>query len=466
MSNNTLSITRLQLENFMRFHEYEVDFDKGVNIISGRNGEGKTSIIKAMQAVLGGGTKMERLLKVGEDKGEAILYLGDDSVAMRTFSNKGTNIKYYDRLKEEVPKAAQVIKEFVDPFSLNPAQFLSATDNERIDILKDMLSAKPEDSKIGEILSKLLELDNSDDLKLHSDNVFEDIDRLEKTVASYRASYKKTRDQRKATVKSLEESAQGTDIDAAGTEKIINEAKAELDRLNESKSEELDRLSEREKQKAESIKTAFDEKEKSLREMLMKIQKQIDVNEKEKETRLNEIERFARDEKDQILDKYRSQTDSVKEKLAENEQMLKHYHSQQGMREALDRELAYYKEAEAAAAICEKAISELREERKRLMGQKLPKGLTIEDGTLYYDGIAYDTLNTQQKIDVAVRLALVRSKGTGVLFVDGFEALDHENREVLLKRLAETKCQCFVAEVSEEDLTIKPYRPEPEAELV
>src|SRR5690554_7542542 len=50
---NRLHLTRLQLTNYRRFPEFEIDFDPELTVIAARNGQGKTTILEAIAAAFG-----------------------------------------------------------------------------------------------------------------------------------------------------------------------------------------------------------------------------------------------------------------------------------------------------------------------------------------------------------------------------------------------------------------------------
>lgn len=50
---NKLNLTRLQLTNYRRFPEFEIDFDPELTVIAARNGQGKTTILEAIAAAFG-----------------------------------------------------------------------------------------------------------------------------------------------------------------------------------------------------------------------------------------------------------------------------------------------------------------------------------------------------------------------------------------------------------------------------
>jgi len=76
-----MNLVKLVLENYRGYANYTINFSPGLNIIAGRNGIGKTTIVEAIAFVIFG-NKMTRgkantWIKTGEKHGKAILYLDD-----------------------------------------------------------------------------------------------------------------------------------------------------------------------------------------------------------------------------------------------------------------------------------------------------------------------------------------------------------------------------------------------------
>jgi hypothetical protein len=79
---------------------------------------------------------------------------------------------------------------------------------------------------------------------------------------------------------------------------------------------------------------------------------------------------------------------------------------------------------------------------RRRMAEDLPiPGLSIEGKEIRVNGVPYDQLNMQARIDIAVKVAMLRAKGQKlpVIFVDGAEALD--TRAFRRPRRAARRCK-------------------------
>jgi len=85
-------ITRLQADNFKRLSVIDIQpgTSSGIVPIRGRNAQGKTSTLDAIQAALGGKRVMpSRPVRAGEDEGAIRLELDNGTVILRRFTSEG-----------------------------------------------------------------------------------------------------------------------------------------------------------------------------------------------------------------------------------------------------------------------------------------------------------------------------------------------------------------------------------------
>jgi len=83
--------------------------------------------------------------------------------------------------------------------------------------------------------------------------------------------------------------------------------------------------------------------------------------------------------------------------------------------------------------------------------------LEVDDKIIKVGGVPFDQLNTQQRIDIAVKIACIRAKDHRLpaVYIDGAEALDSTNFAALKKSLLAAGVQPFIAKVTNEaELTV------------
>ena len=77
-------LTRLFIKNFILIDELVLEFDNGLNIITGETGAGKSIIINAIDIALGAKASKE-LIKTGETKAVIELTLGNAANKLASF---------------------------------------------------------------------------------------------------------------------------------------------------------------------------------------------------------------------------------------------------------------------------------------------------------------------------------------------------------------------------------------------
>ena len=89
-----MKIIRLTAENVKRLKAVEITPDGSLQVIGGRNAQGKSSVLDAIWLTLGGGTaarETTRPIRDGEDRAEVTLDLGDMTVT-RSWTKTGTKL--------------------------------------------------------------------------------------------------------------------------------------------------------------------------------------------------------------------------------------------------------------------------------------------------------------------------------------------------------------------------------------
>jgi len=136
-----VKIIRLTAENVKRLKAVEITPDGNVQVITGRNAQGKTSVLDAIWLALGGGAagrETVRPIRDGEDKASVTLDLGD-LVVVRTWSGDKTTltVKSSDGAKYGSPQG--VLDALVGRLSFDPLEFTRLSAREQVAALLDLV---------------------------------------------------------------------------------------------------------------------------------------------------------------------------------------------------------------------------------------------------------------------------------------------------------------------------------------
>jgi tetratricopeptide (TPR) repeat protein len=127
-------LLHMTVSNFKRIRVVDLHFPLGASVvtISGRNGQGKSSVLDAIAAALGGGSyKPDRPIRAGHKKAEIVLDL-DGIIVKRTYTPSGgtVTIEAADGTKYASPQA--MLDKLYSNLAFDPLQFTRMTPREQV----------------------------------------------------------------------------------------------------------------------------------------------------------------------------------------------------------------------------------------------------------------------------------------------------------------------------------------------
>lgn len=136
-----MKIIKLTAENVKRLKAVEIQPDDTMQVISGRNAQGKTSVLDAIWLALGGGTASRgtpRPIRDGEDQASVTLDLGDLTVTRVWKGDKTTlTVTSADGAKYSGPQG--VLDALVGRLSFDPLAFTQLSAREQREALLDLV---------------------------------------------------------------------------------------------------------------------------------------------------------------------------------------------------------------------------------------------------------------------------------------------------------------------------------------
>lgn len=130
-------ITHLRIKDFAIIHELQVDFHKGLNIITGETGAGKSIIIEAMSMALGGRAD-KTYVRSGCDKASiqmVVNYMNEDHILTREITSEGKGLCKIDgelvtlaALNEFCQRVTDVHGQYAHQSLLNPENHIKLVD--------------------------------------------------------------------------------------------------------------------------------------------------------------------------------------------------------------------------------------------------------------------------------------------------------------------------------------------------
>ena len=133
-------IIRLQADNFKRLKAVEISPDGNLVVIAGRNGQGKSSVLDAITAALGGSSTkaLPRPIRDGEDKAQIVLET-EDLIVTRTFSGTTSKLTVKGRDGALHTKGQAKLDGLLGRLSLDPLAFTQLSEKDQLKTLLDLV---------------------------------------------------------------------------------------------------------------------------------------------------------------------------------------------------------------------------------------------------------------------------------------------------------------------------------------
>lgn len=417
---------RIIIENVFGIEELAFDPD-GVSIVRGRNGSGKTSVIRALHQLFEGGHDPDMLRK-GEESGSVLVRLDDGTELEASLTEKGT---YYHLRGRDDVTARKLIRQLTDEVSVNPIEILRARPKDRGQILLEAMPMRVDEDEVRDALSPYLSSGYSFDFVPES---YYDEDAHALDVLGDKGS---------GMIGNLSDERQGlygAKRDKAGTVRDLKESVDE-------DAQDTDKLRQRGLALDEDISEAED-----------KLDEELQAVDDWKEKKIQEIRDEAEARKEEHRETYLPKINSLTEERARVKEKLETARRQQQTLETIqerEEELETLKEQYSILTRCIENLRDLKSSYR----SDLPEDVYIEDGEIYdADDIPFENWNEERKIRFATMIAEMRMGDLQIIPVDGIEKLVGEQRELFLRWAEESPAQFILTEAVEgQDLTVDHY---------
>lgn len=131
-------IIGLQARNFKRLKAVHITPKDNTIVIGGRNAQGKTSVLDAIWAALGGGRAMpEEPIHRGKSRSEIELDLGE-LVVIRKFTSKGSQLEVRNKVGTRVKSPQGVLDAMVGALAFDPLEFTRKKPPEQAETLRQL----------------------------------------------------------------------------------------------------------------------------------------------------------------------------------------------------------------------------------------------------------------------------------------------------------------------------------------
>ena len=435
--------------NVKGFSDFAEEFSD-VNVISGWNSSGKSSVLDIINALFV--TDGDRqLLKVGTDKGELGCVIEDEAGSIsidRTLTTEGISkpsIKRSDGVT--VSAYGAFIKSIVDVVTMDPIRrVMEASPKEQAAILLDTVPLELDYNVVVQAVADLAglrdlaaivqnarKLPALDAIKSVEDYIYgarRDINRDIKKARTYasemRASIGPAGDktdwaaEASRLIGEMRKQAEEETRLRVETEQVYGDAKAEIDRdINE----QIAALGRERAKRRELAAGVYQES-------------------------LGEIELSQRQPREDL----KVQHDRATTNAGETQRLTR-------SKEIADANDAEAKALDERSKAMSKALDSLAATRDKLLENLPIKGLKVEAGQAYLDGVPLQETNTAAQGEFWIRVGVMRAmkKGLGMMLLDNMEHMDDRNFPRILKSCCASGLQFFISRVEPHDLRIDRY---------
>lgn len=138
MTDKTYKILNLKAENIKRLKVVDITpQEDGAVIISGKNGQGKTSVLDCIEMALAGGTLPDMPIRQGEESGHIVIDLGD-LIVRRKITEKGSylTVETKDGARYQSPQT--ILDGFMGAISYDPLEFTRMAPKEQYAVISKM----------------------------------------------------------------------------------------------------------------------------------------------------------------------------------------------------------------------------------------------------------------------------------------------------------------------------------------
>src|SRR5665648_2973 len=133
-----MRVSRIEIKNFIGIKELKLDLGK-INIITGRKGEGKTSIIQSIQKGFTNQNERVEVIRHGEEEATILIQTDTGLEIDRKIRTNKTDYLKVRKPGEAVPSSEKYLKQFINGDIFRPLEFVDKSPTEQAKIILNML---------------------------------------------------------------------------------------------------------------------------------------------------------------------------------------------------------------------------------------------------------------------------------------------------------------------------------------
>ncbi len=426
-----MHIKHLKISNILGIENLELQAGQ-FNLIEGKNGEGKTSILEAIKATLDGKAATANLVRKGAEQGDIVLVLDDNMTIERTIADKSSLVVRSENGKMSSPQTA--LNKLYDSLSINPISFITADKKTRVNLLLEAIPMILTSEHIEQLSAVKV------DKTVYARHALESLQVIHKTAYDERTGINRAAKEKSNTVIQLKSTLPvGLNPDT--------DIESRLKELEETQKIQLD--------KRDAYFTMF-EKDRNEQKELARLECEKIIAEARKDLDLKNQHFDAEYElkKNAKQSQFEEKHNPLMQEIGGLRSSLKQIASIEQTQKMIEQMVGDVDSLEAKSQNLTTVLATIEQIKLELLKDLPIEGLEIIDGEIFQNGVVFDRLNTAEQIKIALTIAQLRIGELKLLCVDGVERLDEEALNELRKQSEAAGLQLFLAKVSNSNLNI------------
>jgi DNA repair ATPase RecN len=445
-----MKLTRVLIENVGVIRSLLIPCDGGIVIVQGRNGSGKTTVLRAIQSVFEGGHQPD-LIGPHSEKATVELTFDTGWRFVRTWTAKKFELKGWSADGGRIDSPAKTLQALFDSdFSLNPTGLIDAAPKDRVAFLHRAMPLTFSAAEIAEATSEpasrfagTLKIEELDRIRMGRYDSRRDAnvewDRLKKT-REHMVSTLPDGDPLRFT---WMETAEGIDGQAVAVPEPVNP-------LDEVRTLETKLLQARESL-ANATAGWAEEYRRQLGASKTEMEAEIDAI-REKYAKRAEAARAVYEAEvadmrkpfDAYIERYAGELAAAQERAQQQAKL-------EGIRDSIRALDGQIKAAQERSIALDNAVKGLDDLKRRKLETLPIEGVEVREGQIYVNGLNFDTqLNTAKQYLLSTQIAALTMDEFPFLIVDNAEAMDEGNRREYIEGLRACGYQAVIAAVDDE----------------
>lgn len=417
-------INKISIKNFLGIQEVELKADGKWNVIKGKNGQGKTSILKAIEMAFKGKIGKDIQLIYGDEKKAEILIDLDQFSIQRTITNRTSELTIENDQGFKMDKPQDFLNKMIGNFSFNPIEFTYLPEKDKTAYLLTILDIKLTKEELEKMIHTEIDFDtDAEGLEL--------MDETEKYF--YEERTMKNREIKAKQGALAEFSDQNKEMDVMGLRKF------DPKKIEKKREEYSEVRAEYERGKAHNEnRVRLQDEIRELEEVIKAAQEKLAV--KQKEIKTPDID----------LDAITGKGTKIREDLSLLEAQEKEVEEFKQYQKLEQEKIHLQEEGQTIDEVVKMLQKDIKSD---LMSKaKMPiKGLTYEDGIFQIKGKNINNLSESEKLKVSLDIAKALNKDFKLICIDGAEKMDPESWKELEKEVKKGDFQFFVTNVHATD---------------